>query len=675
MPLTLIPHTIKALDNNIIGGYAVVFGNKYKTDQEGEWFTPQTDFALEWFDNQPVFIEHSLFNENPRKVKIGNIILKRMDNMGLYIEAKLDDTPIAQEVVQRVKEGRLNWSSGSVSHLARWDDTGEIKFWPLVEASVTENPAEIRNTNVILVKTFLEPDAQTALETLMSQREAVAAAKDFVTTPESNEKGRRAMNYLSAQAQLDGIWDEIPMRVKSFFKQLADGETPEEAAKAEGEELLDETKVNGEIEALLQPIAEQIINVAGGNPDEAMAFLSAYIATRLSGAVEVEAEPSAEMETMMAEQDPYMEQPTMLSRFAPPQPPARKSAKSGGYYTMPAVNKGAEYHGLARMVKAKLEGDTAYLSSRNKLAAKSYMGAFKGQSLQPDSAGGFLAPIEQSNEIIRIFHDMSIFMNSSLVRTIPMNTAAMTIPRGGSSVTISWGAEGATLTETDTDFQQEQLVPKKLNAYIPITSELIEDAGPDVDAYLRDEIGLAIGEEFDRVVLRGTGGAQPLGILNRAELVAYTNALNNSPNYASLVDMVSRLMQNKVPASANLAWVVNPRDVASFRKIQDPSGRYIFTGAVDGMGLTTPFLPGRLLDYPVYWTNQLDIDAANNNETEIILAWWEHVLVGLRRAVTFAVSTDYLFGSDQYALRATMRMDVGIGRPQAFQILSEVRAA
>lgn len=135
-----------------IGGYLVVWGNVAQRDLHGEYFTPQTDLGLSWYDQRPVLYHHGLNGELKAAV-IGVMDTLKPDEVGLWAEAQLDTRLRYVRAVQRlIDKGILAWSSGSLPHLVDTADDGRILRWPIVEGSLTPSPAEPRRTDVRTIK-------------------------------------------------------------------------------------------------------------------------------------------------------------------------------------------------------------------------------------------------------------------------------------------------------------------------------------------------------------------------------------------------------------------------------------------------------------------------------------------------------------------------------------------
>ncbi|MEL7433222.1 MAG: phage major capsid protein, partial [Chloroflexota bacterium] len=153
-----------------VGGYLVVWGDADTRDLQGEYFTPTTDFALDWYEERPMLYQHGL-DGNLKAAVIGRIDHLRVDDTGIWAEAQLDMHKRYVRAVQRlVEKGVLHWSSGSVSHLVEVTDEGQIKRWPLVEGSLTPTPAEPRLTDVRTLKSAYETLGMTVHPALIDEQ-------------------------------------------------------------------------------------------------------------------------------------------------------------------------------------------------------------------------------------------------------------------------------------------------------------------------------------------------------------------------------------------------------------------------------------------------------------------------------------------------------------------------
>jgi len=165
-----------------VGGYLITWGEARQPDMHSEFFTPETDVGLEWYERRPVLYHHGLDGALKAAV-IGVIDTLAPDEIGLWAEAQLDLHKRYVRAVRRlVDQGALSWSSGSLPHLVEVEAGGRIKRWPIVEGSLTPTPAEPRRTDVRILKS-----AYKALGLDMARLGLSAAA--VTETQPAGEKG------------------------------------------------------------------------------------------------------------------------------------------------------------------------------------------------------------------------------------------------------------------------------------------------------------------------------------------------------------------------------------------------------------------------------------------------------------------------------------------------------
>lgn len=227
-------HAVKLVketdDAYIVGGYGVVWGGR---DLMGDHFTKDTDFWFDRLTESPMFMyEHGLDGTVKREV-FGHILTKKVDDVGLWIEGQIDKAAeYAEAVMELVKKGVLGLSSGAVSHLAEIQSGGKIVSWPIVEFSLTPDPAEPRTLGVaelealsasdVAVKALVDkvkalPSTKTVAE---ARRQLLAARKLHQqhmdgTAPTTGPAGEKSQQKLmdqieAALAALEGIKSAAP---------------------------------------------------------------------------------------------------------------------------------------------------------------------------------------------------------------------------------------------------------------------------------------------------------------------------------------------------------------------------------------------------------------------------------------------------------------------------------
>lgn len=134
----------KDAEKTLLEGLLLPFGGPNGgKDLEGEYFSPNTEFHLDWYTTRPLLYAHGRDDDGPGTVPIGTIKSIEVRDDGGWMEAQLDkSSKYWSYISQLVDDGRLFLSSGSLAHLVRKDfKTGELLRWPVVEGTMTPVPA------------------------------------------------------------------------------------------------------------------------------------------------------------------------------------------------------------------------------------------------------------------------------------------------------------------------------------------------------------------------------------------------------------------------------------------------------------------------------------------------------------------------------------------------------
>ena len=137
---------VKVLGNGKIGGWLVKFSSPTDPDLEGDFFTAETYFGPH--RTTLVYYEHGYDGVLKRRVLDEQATLKVTD-VGVWIEAQLQlRDEYERELERLVQQGKVDWSSGTASHLVEAVPMGNVRWfkaWPLgLDASLTPRPAEPR---------------------------------------------------------------------------------------------------------------------------------------------------------------------------------------------------------------------------------------------------------------------------------------------------------------------------------------------------------------------------------------------------------------------------------------------------------------------------------------------------------------------------------------------------
>jgi len=260
-----------------VEGYLVSWGSPQDTDLQGEYFTPNTEFCLDWFVERPVLYHHGLDGEAGLR-KIGKIKSVVTDELGLWVTAQLDlRDRYSRAVYDMVKSADFGWSSGSVDHLVKIADSGEIAVWPLIEGSITPTPAQPSKTAVRAMKsnrTFVPSVSYRAFKSVLKEDiDFVRGLENRVRVQDSKSSKRtgphrptkdayqETINETLAKMQseneetLAGLEDE--MTQESSVMKINRSARSRKNQEAQELEAIMSVEVEEEIEALASDLAEK----------------------------------------------------------------------------------------------------------------------------------------------------------------------------------------------------------------------------------------------------------------------------------------------------------------------------------------------------------------------------------------------------------------------------------
>ncbi len=192
-----------------------------------------------------------------------------------------------------------------------------------------------------------------------------------------------------------------------------------------------------------------------------------------------------------------------------------------------------------------------------------------------------------------------------------------------------WKPETAEATETDCALRAIELNAHTLAVYSGMSWELQNDV-PSLANSISGVLSRGLRFELEDEVLNGTGvGGSFLGVLHSDALIEVSRQTANQVSYVDLVGMIRRLY----PAFwSDAIWCINPDCLAQIFQMQDPGGRYIYTGEAGNVaGRPAPTLCG----FPVMWTEKAQ---ALGTLGDVVLFSPSLYALGLREGLSFATS-------------------------------------
>jgi HK97 family phage major capsid protein len=173
----------------------------------------------------------------------------------------------------------------------------------------------------------------------------------------------------------------------------------------------------------------------------------------------------------------------------------------------------------------------------------------------------------------------------------------------------------------------------------------------------------------------------PINIIG-AQGVNFINTNNGNANGGNLLftDLLAVLAAAATAkAKPPFVWFSSPRTF--FQRIYgmvDSSSRPLFV-PTQTQGLQElpkgTFYVGYLLGYPMYVTpfiSQTEAVGSGTNQSHLIFTNPKYLHIAQNDAISMAVSTEYMFGSNMTCLRATQEIDFGVAPAAGVQVLQGI---
>lgn len=325
------------------------------------------------------------------------------------------------------------------------------------------------------------------------------------------------------------------------------------------------------------------------------------------------------------------------------------------------VEAGETRLSLVKYIKGTQWGDWSNAEAEEKVA--------KALSTAAGSQGGTLLPASLAGPIIDKLRETAVIRSIDGVSVEPMSVGKLDMGRIDEGPTVSWGAEGGTMTE-DTTLKTGKTVLEldKATCLIKASNELLRDGGGVAENIVRSALGKAMAVEEDRVILRGTGGTQPLGIYFNPRI--HTTDLSAHASFDNFLDAMEQIRLANGRANA---MVADPRLVFDLRKLKDGEGRYVWhdpTGSQGDKGIGV-VQTGRMWDLRVYDTTAIGEGSyPDADETFAVVGDFRELLIGESRDGMMIESSPHVyFASDETAIRLIFRVGYILKQAAAFALV------
>jgi len=189
--------------------------------------------------------------------------------------------------------------------------------------------------------------------------------------------------------------------------------------------------------------------------------------------------------------------------------------------------------------------------------------------------GGYLAPAEYVNEIIKKITEVSPIRNLARVRST--SKGSIEIPSRATLLSAAWVGEGASSTNNNSTYGMEKIPVNKLVANIHITTEMLSDSAFNMEAELTSDTAESFANTEGTAFVTGDGIAKPFGFASDAVLqaAALDSGIANSYDADALIEITGELKTGYNPV-----FGLNRTEIAFIRTLKDGLGQYLWNPGI-----------------------------------------------------------------------------------------------
>jgi HK97 family phage major capsid protein len=288
-----------------------------------------------------------------------------------------------------------------------------------------------------------------------------------------------------------------------------------------------------------------------------------------------------------------------------------------------------------------------------------------------DDEGGYLVPEEFRN--IMIMYDAEETLVWSKATVWPMAGEKIQFPKlqqnpdvqdAGfdhfAGVSFEWTEEGGEKAETEPTFGMVEMIVHELAGYTEITNTLLDDSVINLINYLTRLFRAAWYYYTDKAFIQGTGGKQPLGIINDPSILSVFRQTADTIEVHDCLNMEARMPS---VFDSNAVWFITKQGRAALRGMTVSSSskelvlQEMYQDFAKGYDMTILGKPAYLADGKI---------PALGSTGDLILGTWSWYYVGFRQDFSMDSSRHFKFRNNRTALRCSGRLDGQAAIPQAF---------
>jgi len=198
----------------------------------------------------------------------------------------------------------------------------------------------------------------------------------------------------------------------------------------------------------------------------------------------------------------------------------------------------------------------------------------KALTVAADAAGGYLAPEEIGNELIKLLRQYSPIRQYA--RVVSIGGESIKYPRRASSTAATWVDETDDRTASQPSFEQLSIKPFELATFTDISNQLLEENAYNLEGELLTDLAESFAKAEGAAFVSGTGVGQPKGIMAASGITEVKTGAAAAFPASNPADVLIG-MYHKLPGvhAQNAVWLMNRTTLGTIRTWKDSTGRYL----------------------------------------------------------------------------------------------------
>lgn len=281
----------------------------------------------------------------------------------------------------------------------------------------------------------------------------------------------------------------------------------------------------------------------------------------------------------------------------------------------------------------------------------------KALTVATDANGGFLAPEEFGNELIKLLSEFSPIRQYA--RVVSISAPEIKYPRRVTGTAATWVGETDDRTESGMTFEQVTLTPHELATFTDVSNQLLEDNAYGLEGELIADYAESFGKTEGIAFIKGTGTGQPKGIMTASGIPELKTGVAATFPTTDPADVLIAMYHGIATTHANNGvWLMNRATLGTIRQWKDGTGRYLVLDPISAGGAST------LLGRPI--VEMPDMDSIAAGKTPILFGDMSGYRIIDRIGLSTLRDPFTLAGKGQVRFHARKRVGADVTHPDRF---------